>query len=600
VEKLKSASGSTRIDCRNPKNIQACLRHAVLFCAALPGVKTPGYCRASLRDAWATPRSTCPWFPPLENREGWGSLAASLMAGPRPTKNQRAQCFPRLREPGLIGQRRRDLVRILEHRKHRAHCRVGDVLTKRPIVVSNDPPSPIRSSTSAPLRKIPFPQRTAAFLLRLLPFAVLVLLTLAEERSPTPEDTARPSYLDMLTSEYWAAHAVGEPEPGPRWVALIAVGADIPATFAQTTSTDPKRPLALPCRRREYLAELFKALKRYRPKVVVLDIWLDRYSCSEPTATQAFLDEATQFATNAPVILALGSLNKSEIRTYWPAEFSEAMAKKPPLGFAELVSKPILHPPSPVIEGVAELEADTRKIPLSWRIYDSFAGIGEPTHVVRKDTVAIAAVRAFTPTPIEALRRVGALTHDDRPQPSIEPFPYTNFVKEDQLSISRSIDVICSAQPSEVWSKICAEQARTSIDQKLFSGKVVVIGFAGLEEDIHPSVMGRVSGMVLQANYIESLLEGRVYKPVPAWQQIVAGLVWLVLLFWFSSKFAKRPFLVSILSVTAALLAYVLIHMTVLKFGFYTEMLVPVVLGSVILNLTRQIERVIGTEEGGD
>jgi hypothetical protein len=54
---------------------------------------------------------------------------------------------------------------------------------------------------------------------------------------------------------------------------------------------------------------------------------------------------------------------------------------------------------------------------------------------------------------------------------------------------------------------------------------------------------------------------------------------------------------VSVLSVIAALLSYLLIHFAVLHFGYYTQMLVPIILSAVVLNVSRQIERMITPEE---
>lgn len=49
----------------------------------------------------------------------------------------------------------------------------------------------------------------------------------------------------------------------------------------------------------------------------------------------------------------------------------------------------------------------------------------------------------------------------------------------------------------------------------MFTDKIVVVGIAGLGSDLHQTVLGKVPGVILQANYIESLLSDRMFKPLP-------------------------------------------------------------------------------------
>src|SRR5262249_11106284 len=160
-------------------------------------------------------------------------------------------------------------------------------------------------------------------------------------------------------------------------------------------------------------------------------------------------------------------------------------------------------------------------------VYDSFDKIGTNGQPYRRDTLSIAAVRAVNPHH-HVLERIDALNEHGAPQPSDEDHPYTSFVEEARLPILQAIDVICSRPEGQEWKAICDNQVeKRCIDSKLLTDKVVLVGLAGLNSDLHETLIGKVAGVVLQANYVESLLTGRVFKPVSWWLQILIGLLWL-------------------------------------------------------------------------
>jgi hypothetical protein len=59
--------------------------------------------------------------------------------------------------------------------------------------------------------------------------------------------------------------------------------------------------------------------------------------------------------------------------------------------------------------------------------------------------------------------------------------------------------------------------------KSLFRGKVTVIGELDYS-DYHSTVVGNTPGYVLQANYVESLLDDRLILPVPEWVDLLTGL----------------------------------------------------------------------------
>ena len=47
------------------------------------------------------------------------------------------------------------------------------------------------------------------------------------------------------------------------------------------------------------------------------------------------------------------------------------------------------------------------------------------------------------------------------------------------------------------------------------AGHVVIIGEINHELDDHLTIVGRMSGLLVQANYIEALLDDRLFRPMP-------------------------------------------------------------------------------------
>jgi hypothetical protein len=125
-------------------------------------------------------------------------------------------------------------------------------------------------------------------------------------------------------------------------------------------------------------------------------------------------------------------------------------------------------------------------------------------------------VRAFDPHHA-VLKKIDALNSDGSPTVSTRRHPYTSFLREDQFPTTmRAVDLICSNPPNESWRNICSRTRILRVNAQTFADKIVIIGIAGVGGDIHQSVLGKVPGVILQANYIESL-EGVNSSGHPRW-----------------------------------------------------------------------------------
>jgi CHASE2 domain-containing sensor protein len=84
-------------------------------------------------------------------------------------------------------------------------------------------------------------------------------------------------------------------------------------------------------------------------------------------------------------------------------------------------------------------------------------------------------------------------------------------------------DLVCSAPGDPGW-RACEDAGLSKKLRSLADGRVVIIGEDVTDADRHDTVVGGLPGYMLQANYIESLLDDRLIRPVPEGLNMMAGL----------------------------------------------------------------------------
>jgi CHASE2 domain-containing sensor protein len=466
----------------------------------------------------------------------------------------------------------------------------------------------------------------------LVGFAVLVGMALVEHGPARPADTVEAGHREFWSSDFWYERVVGAPDPRDRHVAVITIGKDMKKDLplgrnaetntnvkvstkvknrsqaaenesAANAKTSKPETAVLPdaCRRRIYLGELLKVLASLYPKVVVLDIWFDPELCSDKGITSALSDELGQFSKQAPIIVGVPSRNAADLQVESPSEFAYMANRKPPLKPTELVLMPVTdlsqQPGGRVTVAVVRRDSDVRRIPLSWPVYDGFPEEGANVQPKRRDTISVAAVRALDPHhPV--LKAIDALNPDGTWKPSTDSYPYTSLLREDQFPIERAIDVICSRSTDEFWRAACTRTQVLSVTPDIFRDKIVVIGIVGLGGDIHETALGRLPGVILQANYIESLLSNRVYKPLPLWVDLLIGAIWLAAVFTIAWRFRSRAILALTLSLSATICPAYVILKALIWSGYYTELLIPLAIAAIVTNVTVQFHHFL-MHQGG-
>ncbi len=94
------------------------------------------------------------------------------------------------------------------------------------------------------------------------------------------------------------------------------------------------------------------------------------------------------------------------------------------------------------------------------------------------------------------------------------------------------------------------------------SGKIVLIGEINNDMDVHASVVGKLPGMYMQANYIEALLDDRYFRPIPVLDYVLGFVILAVLeliLVLFGNSWWKALLLIAGLFVCTVILLYLLV-----------------------------------------
>ena len=197
----------------------------------------------------------------------------------------------------------------------------------------------------------------------------------------------------------------------------------------------------------------------------------------------------------------------------------------------------------------------------------------------RQETLAVATVRQYDP---------GTLS-----QQTIQSFirssthPFTSFLQRSEIPTDAAIDLVCAAgHPRDFDWRNCPPVPMSSDRLKNYRNRVVVIG-QNLPNDMHRTVVGSVPGVVLQANYIESLLDDRYFKPVPLWVQLLISVLWLGVVEYYFAHWETHPDrALAFAAATIGLLWLITYDVAVLQLGRYLVLWPP----SAIAMLSRYVQ----------
>lgn len=252
-----------------------------------------------------------------------------------------------------------------------------------------------------------------------------------------------------------------------------------------SAGVEPDEVLAKLCSQRLFIAGLIRRLNDLNVSVIALDKSYAPTSCNkegeETQNTQAFIKAIT--ASRAVITRGLPTAMLDDKQTVGEREV--CLRETPTLAL----------PIPPGNSGLLRLDADTRRIPVQWPVFQ-----GDGKTVDPADTFALVTVRAADPEALDNPVLQKALKSGEQPYSTTIPF-----------SPHSALALLCGRQANKSTTdwKTCA----TSDAWPEMNGAIVVIGDHNGDADKHPSLHGLTYGVDLQANYIAALLDQRYYLP---------------------------------------------------------------------------------------
>jgi len=382
---------------------------------------------------------------------------------------------------------------------------------------------------------------SGAMIIRIVRLALYVLVVsaplLVEHVGDTPDhDRTRP-FLHALSSfvlgapiRYQDVTHLGFRHPMPHLVQIVRLGKDKPLDLSEL------------CQRRLFLAKLLEKIEAAHPALIVLDIFFGEETC--PPGDPGTLALQKAIATSSiPVVVALYTFTPSEYEDSLhnpnknsrgslvsQSEFQNADA-------ARLVLRPNLKfdtsnraniPGNLMIEnaGLPTCTEDIRQIPLKWPVYEVRPN-GNLGAVVSMPSLSLTAAEIY-----ESEVSNGYVSARLRGLEYAETFPFiTDFLPEKTSDANNGIPVtdalasFCGkSSHARDWTQ-CSDT--TSADLRSLA-PIVVVGQRYATLDIHETPRGMMLGDMVQANYIEALLEEKYITPVSPFTTLMLNIGWVI------------------------------------------------------------------------
>lgn len=294
----------------------------------------------------------------------------------------------------------------------------------------------------------------------------------------------------------------GPRQPAPKFTALLEIR---PERGNQVRN----QAVINPCASREFLGHLFTKLSRYHPSAVVLDASFNPDSCLDAKA-------------NDKLIAGLQSLCDDDVAVVVGVQ-AEIQADERLRG-----TTPLLKPSYPFIkalkncraeEALLNIDVDHRRVLLQSRVQR------DPSVPADLPTFAYSAVRILGGEQALGKRVRSALGNLNEP-------PYVSFLHpaEFQTGVIDAWTFLCGQRqggPDFKFETCVEDPAATDVARRV-RGQIVVVGYID-EDDRIDTVAGKQPGYLLQANYIESLRDDRIFRAVPGWLNACSGLLIFVL-----------------------------------------------------------------------
>jgi hypothetical protein len=338
------------------------------------------------------------------------------------------------------------------------------------------------------------------------------------------------------------------------------------------------------CSHRAFMARLLQKLAKANPRLIVIDKWYGRIPpgvCSAHDDGTAPLKKAVQsVSSQVPVIIAAASYNAGDVQQICPALMTDAL-KPGELVLAEYEKLDATAPPGRVSYGLARVNRDNRKIPLGWLVFGECSQVGHQRPELWP-TLSMAAATTLDPN-IMGEHDLAQLQRD-------VTHPYTKLMPEGTFEYVSAIRLVCNEAAVNVdWTR-CADNEGDGKALAALAHKVVIVGETW--NDLQITDVGTMTGATLQANYIASLLDESILRPVPRSLDYATSAFWLVVIFWiFYGWKPEFPELAAVVSLFVTFVLGVGFTSVIAKqWGIFADVVPPTLLEIIGLYLARRTE----------
>ncbi|MET0936013.1 MAG: CHASE2 domain-containing protein [Luteibacter sp.] len=321
-------------------------------------------------------------------------------------------------------------------------------------------------------------------------------------------------------------------EVAPRYTVIVSLN----------TGNDPtaKGLASNLCEQRRYLAALIPAIAAQRPSVLVIDKVFLASGCLRGDAT-AQMTKAFERASAMTRIVVGSEIDRGRAPT------AAGHRLRPSLDFGDGLAS-----------GLINTDVDNRKIPLRWQVVDRSGAS------VAAQSLSLKTATLYRPDLIARSAKLPGFV--DR-----ATNPFISFVLPIDFVVLQAGALLCAdAAARRDFADDCAALAADPATRHAdVAGKIVVLGEDTEGLDVHRSVIGDVKGTMLQANYIEALLDGRFFAPVPWWIELAAAFLFFVAL---QLALERRSVVRAVLAVVAVVVVTAILQTFVATFlGYYFD-----------------------------
>lgn len=329
-----------------------------------------------------------------------------------------------------------------------------------------------------------------------------------------------------------------------------------------------------PCEKRAFIAKLLPRLVEMQPAMIVSDIGFGKGLCGDERKETKDLKLAIRTAVKTtPLVIAQGGDTLEELPN---AKVKELIR----LGFQEsdiVLTESIDLPRNDNLRlGLIALNADRKKIPIRWS-----AGV-QSSPLSFEDSLPFAAAKLYRSTFPDQGARLTKLEKDSY-------HPFLSFLSEADFSVVPAITAMCGDAHIQTrkWTD-CGDSEGSVAERKKLHGRILMIGLADDPKDQKSTPAGKLPGYVLQANYVEALLDARAFHPLSLGDQFLLGFIWLCLVelpFWLHDFHTIKALIFSFF--ISFVVMFIVYYIALVNFSWYVNLGPPSAL-AIVARVTYQ------------